>query len=116
MYDDVLTFFPPNEKTVKINKIEKTIILKPPSEELMKKFFSDVVLEFSSFETLSGFYRQKEGLSMGSKISLHVFAYKGGGWEEGWKNDSRNLFLFYHSGILVVQLIVMIPFRSSDGQ
>ena len=29
----------------------------------------DVLLKFSSFEALSGFYRQKSGLSMGSKIS-----------------------------------------------
>ena len=69
IYEDPLTFFPPNEKIVKVDQSEKIVILKPPPETLMKKFFSDVVLKYSSFHTLAGFYRQKEGLSMGSKIS-----------------------------------------------
>ena len=40
-----------------------------PPRSLFEKYFMQVLLQFSSFQTLSGFYRQKSGLSMGSKIS-----------------------------------------------
>ena len=70
IYDDPILFFPESEKTIKTkNDDEKIITLKPPERSLLKKFFMEVLLTYSSFESLSGFYRQKSGLSMGSKIS-----------------------------------------------
>ena len=40
-----------------------------PPKIVFKEFMLGVLLEFSAFWAHSGFYRQKEGLSMGSKIS-----------------------------------------------
>ena len=36
---------------------------------IFKNFLMDVLLNFNSFETLNGFYRQRQGLSMGGKLS-----------------------------------------------
>ena len=72
IYQNPIRFFPESEKIIKTQNAEKTVILKPPEKKLLKTFFMDVLLKFSSFEALSGFYRQKSGLSMGSKISPSV--------------------------------------------
>ena len=37
--------------------------------KLSEKFILDVLLKYNSFETLNGFYRQKDGVSMGGKLS-----------------------------------------------
>ena len=38
-------------------------------KNIFKKFMLDVLLEFNSFETLNGYYRQPQGLSMSGKLS-----------------------------------------------
>ena len=43
-----------------------------PSENTFKDFILGVLLEFNTFETLQGFYRQKEGLSMGGTLSSAI--------------------------------------------
>jgi hypothetical protein len=40
-----------------------------PPERIFKKFMINVFIKYSAFWTLNGFYREKTGLSMGSKIS-----------------------------------------------
>ena len=40
-----------------------------PPKAIFKKFLTDTLLKYNCFNTLSGFYRQKSGLSMGSKLS-----------------------------------------------
>ena len=42
---------------------------KIPPKSLFQKFFNDLLTNFSCFDSHSGFYRQKHGISMGSKIS-----------------------------------------------
>ena len=52
-----------------------------PPRHIFHAFMLNVLLKYSSFSTLSGFYRQSEGLSMGSKISPAIstifFKYDG---------------------------------------
>ena len=45
-----------------------TIDLDPPPRDVFQKFFHDT-LKFSSFQGLSGYYVQKQGPSMGSRLS-----------------------------------------------
>jgi hypothetical protein len=40
-----------------------------PPQLVFKEFLIGVIVKFSAFSTLNGYYRQKEGLSMGSKLS-----------------------------------------------
>ena len=40
-----------------------------PPQLILKEFMLGVLLKFSAFTTLNGFYRQTEGLAMGSKLS-----------------------------------------------
>ena len=40
-----------------------------PKKNIFKEFLTGVLIKFSAFSTLNGYYRQKEGLSMGSKLS-----------------------------------------------
>jgi hypothetical protein len=40
-----------------------------PPKNIFKEFLIGVLLKFSAFSSLNGFYSQKEGLSMGSKLS-----------------------------------------------
>ena len=40
-----------------------------PPPDLFRIFFSNVLLKFSSFQTLDGYFKQKSGLSMGSKVA-----------------------------------------------
>ena len=40
----------------------------PPLNKF-KNFFMDVLLQYNCFETINGFYRQNQGLSMGGKMS-----------------------------------------------
>ena len=40
-----------------------------PPMNIFKNFLMEVLLEFNSFETLNGYYRQRQGLSMGGKLS-----------------------------------------------
>ena len=42
----------------------------PPLNKF-KKFFMDVLLQYNCFETINGFYRQNQGLSMGGKCHRH---------------------------------------------
>ena len=42
-------------------------ILNLHQDNFFQKFFHDTLLKFSSFQGLSGFYVQKQGLSMGSQ-------------------------------------------------
>ena len=58
IYRDIPTFFPINDETPL-----------PPPKFLLEKFFLDVLLKYNSFETLGGFYRQVQGVSMGGKLS-----------------------------------------------
>ena len=51
------------------NKIETQVILEPPPKNILKNFFIEILTKFNSFETLIGFFTQKEGCSMGSKLS-----------------------------------------------
>ena len=40
-----------------------------PPREIFQRFFHDTLLKFSSFSTVSGYYKQIQGLSMGSRLS-----------------------------------------------
>ena len=51
-----------NEKTKRENK------LKIP-KTILKNFFIDILTKFSSFSTLTGYFKQINGISMGSKLS-----------------------------------------------
>ena len=51
------------------NKENKKIIIKPPPKKIFKQFIMDILLKYSCFTSLNGYYRQKSGLSMGSKLS-----------------------------------------------
>ena len=42
---------------------------KIPPKKIFKKFFLDLLTNFSCFDSHAGYYRQKQGISMGSKIS-----------------------------------------------
>ena len=54
-------FFPEFEKTEMINGTEHKKIIKPPPAHILKAFFLNILTTFNSFETLTGFYTQKEG-------------------------------------------------------
>ena len=55
---------------MKISKgVEAKEIIKPPDRKLLENFLKGVLLDFSSCESLNGFYKQKEGLSMGGLVS-----------------------------------------------
>ena len=43
-----------------------------PPKNIFKDFIIGILLEFNTFETLQGYYRQKEGLSMGGKLSSAI--------------------------------------------
>ena len=58
MYDNIEQFFPVSEETPE-----------PPPKILFRNFFLKILIEFSGFESLTGFYKQKSGLSMGGKLS-----------------------------------------------
>ena len=58
MYDNIEQFFPVSDDTPE-----------PPPKILFRNFFLKVLVEFSGFESLTGFYKQKSGLSMGGKLS-----------------------------------------------
>jgi len=62
-------FLPEFEKTEIIDGIENKKTIKPPPAYILKTFFLNILTKFNSFETLTGFYTQKEGCSMGSKLS-----------------------------------------------
>ena len=74
IYKDQNNFFKEsviNEKTKRVNK------LKVP-KLILKNFFMDILTKFSSFSSLAGFYRQVNGISMGSKLSpglATIFCY-----------------------------------------
>ena len=48
---------------------DQHIIIPYPTKKVFKKFLEDTLLQYNCFSTLTGFYRQKDGLSMGSKLS-----------------------------------------------
>ena len=57
IYLDPLIYFPENN--------ENTY----PPKRILNVFLREVFLKYSAFWTINGYYRQKSGLSMGSKIS-----------------------------------------------
>ena len=46
-----------------------------PPKTLFRKFFENILHDYSSFSTLTGYFKQSKGLSMGSKISGAVANY-----------------------------------------
>ena len=69
IYDDKETFFPPENKSIKINGEVINIILEPPPKNVFSKFFSSIISEFNSFEALNGFLRQRKGCKFMYKTS-----------------------------------------------
>jgi hypothetical protein len=61
IYDDKETFFPPKNKSIKINGEVINLILEPPPKNVFSKFFSSIISEFNSFEAHNGFFRQRKG-------------------------------------------------------
>ena len=56
----------------KIDPSEKTntgFSTKIPTKRIFRNFLYDIIIKFNYFSTVSGFYQQTDGLSMGSKIS-----------------------------------------------
>ena len=43
-----------------------------PSKDDFKDFMKSVLTKYSSFSTLSGYYKQKSGVSMGGKLSAQL--------------------------------------------
>ena len=69
LFLNIEQFFPKQEKTQIKNKIKEKIIIEAPPREILEHFVMSILTKFNSFETLTGFYIQKEGCSMGSKLS-----------------------------------------------
>ena len=63
IYKDPEKFFKPH-----VRESDDLCILYPP-RNIFKKFFKDIVMKYTSFRSPCGFYRQKYGCSMGSKLS-----------------------------------------------
>ena len=42
---------------------------KIPPKSIFQKFLTDILLKFNCFSSVNGFYRQKSGASMGSRLS-----------------------------------------------
>ena len=55
-------------ETEENNEEEKRTFQYPP-EKLFRRFFKNILHDFSAFFTLTGYFRQSKGLTMGSKIS-----------------------------------------------
>ena len=56
-----------NERTKETNG--QTIQIPKPPRKTFKKFIMDVFNKFNSFSSVNGFYKQVDGLSMGSRLS-----------------------------------------------
>ena len=69
IYSDPIKFFPPDKKTVTIKKIATVKTLQPPSRNTLKSFFKNILTDYNNFHALTGFYKQINGCSMGSKLS-----------------------------------------------
>ena len=69
IYENIETFFPPKNKTIKINGEIINMTTQPPPKTIFTKFFSSILVEFNSFEAHNGFFRQRKGCSMGGKLS-----------------------------------------------
>ena len=69
VYEKPEEFFPPKSKIITVNKTSVTKILEPPPRNELKEFFENILTKFNNFESLTGFYKQISGCSMGSKLS-----------------------------------------------
>ena len=61
IFDNISTFFPPKNKSIKINGEIINMVIEAPPKDIFTKFFSLILTEFNSFEALNGFFRQKKG-------------------------------------------------------
>ena len=48
---------------------DQKILIPYPTKKIFKQFLEDTLLKYNCFSTLNGYYKQKNGLSMGSKLS-----------------------------------------------
>ena len=65
IYKDPKSFFKQKGTDENDNEVD----LEPPPREIFREFFHNTLLQYSSFCTVSGYYRQIEGVSMGSRLS-----------------------------------------------
>jgi hypothetical protein len=55
IYENIETFFPPKNKTIKINGEIINMTIQPPPQTIFTKIFSSILVEFNSFEAHNGF-------------------------------------------------------------
>ena len=80
MYNNTERFFPVSDKTPE-----------RPLKIVFRDFFLEVLIEFSGFESLTRFDKQKSGLSMGGAKVLSTFSYIL--FPICWKKPSYNIIL-----------------------
>ena len=76
-----------------------------PPRDIFKRFFYDTLVEFSSFSTVAGYYKQIQGLPMGSRLNPILADLFMNLMEESYIIGNKNVVFYkrYIDEILVIQ-------------